>query len=62
MPQFRKNIYTKEIIYFILEIIQTGEKTKKQVIEDYNIPKTTLYKWIEKYTEKSQNHNEQTKL
>jgi hypothetical protein len=50
LPQFRKNIYTKEIIYFILEIIQTGEKTKKQVIEDYNIPKTTLYKWIEKYT------------
>ncbi|WP_419867929.1 transposase [Chryseobacterium sp. CT-SW4] len=49
LPQFRKNIYTKEVIDFILELIHKGEKTKFQVIEEYNIPKTTLYKWIEKY-------------
>ncbi|WBV54115.1 transposase [Chryseobacterium gambrini] len=49
LPQFRKNIYTKEIIEFILELIQNGEKTKHQVIEEYKIPKTTLYKWIIKY-------------
>ena len=49
LPQFRKNIYTKEVIDFILELIETGEKTKHQVIEEYNIPKTTLYKWIHKY-------------
>ncbi|MBB6331771.1 hypothetical protein HNP24_002721 [Chryseobacterium sediminis] len=49
LPQFRKNLYTKEIIDFILELIRTGKKTKKQVIEGYNIPKTTLYKWLEKY-------------
>lgn len=48
MPYFRKNIYTKEVINFILEIIENGEKTKSQIIADYNIPKTTLYKWIEK--------------
>jgi len=46
---FRKNIYTKEIIDFILETINSGEKTKNQVIEEYRIPKTTLYKWISKY-------------
>lgn len=49
LPDFRKNIYTKELIEFILEIIDTGEKTKKQVIEEYKIPKATLYKWISKY-------------
>ena len=49
LPQFRKNIYTKEIIDFILEQISSGEMTKTQVMEKYNIPKTTLYKWISKY-------------
>lgn len=49
LPQFRKNIYTKEIIDFILEQISSGEMTKNQIIERYNIPKTTLYKWISKH-------------
>lgn len=49
LPQFRKNIYTKEIIDFILDSLRTGEKTKKQILDDYGIPKTTLYKWINKY-------------
>ena len=49
LPQFRKNIYTKEIIDFILDALKSGEKTKKQIIDEYKIPKTTLYKWINKY-------------
>ncbi len=49
LPQIRKNIYTKEIIDFILELIATGKKTKAQIIEEYRIPKTTLYKWESKY-------------
>ena len=49
LPQFRKNIYTREIIEFILEELYSGNKTKKQIIEEYRIPKTTLYKWISKY-------------
>ncbi|WP_312089411.1 transposase [Chryseobacterium sp.] len=49
LPQFRKNLYTKEIIDFILEQINLGEMTTNQVIDRYNIPKTTLYKWISKY-------------
>ncbi|MFN1218168.1 transposase [Chryseobacterium kwangjuense] len=49
LPQFRKSIYTVELINFILELIKTGQKTKLEVIEDYRIPKTTLYKWISKY-------------
>ena len=50
LPQFRKNIYTREIIDFILERIQTNEMSKNEVIERYKIPKTTLYKWISKYS------------
>ena len=49
LPRFRKNIYTKEIIDFILEQINTKKMTKTEVMERYGIPKTTLYKWISKY-------------
>ena len=49
LPQFRKNIYTKEVIDFILEQVKTGEMTKIEIMERYRIPKTTLYKWIDKY-------------
>lgn len=49
LPKFRKNIYTKEIIEYILELIKKGNKTKQQIIKEYNIPKTTLYTWIKKY-------------
>ncbi|WP_426482135.1 transposase [Chryseobacterium sp. R2ACT005] len=52
MPRFRKNIYTPEIIQFILELIVSKNKTKQEVMKDYNIPKTTLYKWIAKYQKK----------
>lgn len=51
LPSFRKSLYTKEIIDFILELFNTGQKTKRDIMEQYNIPKTTLYKWIEKYNE-----------
>ncbi|WP_316932466.1 hypothetical protein [Chryseobacterium sp. StRB126] len=49
LPQFRKNIYTKEVIDFILESIEYKEKTKEQIISEYKIPKTTLHNWIKKY-------------
>lgn len=50
-PEFRKNVYTRQVVDFILELINTGEKTKLQILEEYKIPKTTLYKWISKYDE-----------
>ncbi|MEY8759001.1 transposase [Chryseobacterium tongliaoense] len=49
LPQFRKNLYTIEVIRFILESIESGEKTKLQVITEYKIPKSTLHRWITKY-------------
>ena len=48
LPQFRKNLYTKELIDFIVDKIKTDKMTTKQVIENYRIPKTTLHKWLEK--------------
>ena len=49
LPQFRKNIYTKEIIAFILERIDKKEMTVSQVIKEYRIPKTTIHRWLAKY-------------
>lgn len=49
LPQFRKNVYTQEIIDFILERIANKEMSKNEVLEIYRIPKTTLYKWIKKH-------------
>ncbi|GEN69170.1 transposase [Chryseobacterium rhizosphaerae] len=49
LPEFKKSLYTQGIINFILELIESGTKTRKQIIEDYRIPKTTLYTWMKKY-------------
>lgn len=52
LPEFRKNIYTQEIIDYILELIETKKKTIQEIIEEYKIPKTTLYKWVSKFQKK----------
>ncbi|PTT70339.1 MULTISPECIES: recombinase family protein [unclassified Chryseobacterium] len=53
LPSYRKNVYTKEIINFVLELLNSGLKTKTEITEKYKIPKTTLYKWIEKYNSRN---------
>ncbi|MDN3707904.1 transposase [Myroides ceti] len=50
LPVFRKNIYTKEIIDYIVDQISTKKKTIKEVITDYQIPTNTLYRWLKKHT------------
>lgn len=49
LPTFRKNIYTKELISFVLEQVNKGVMKRSEVITEYGIPKTTLYKWLSKY-------------
>lgn len=49
LPKFRKSIYSKDIVDFILEMFLTGAKSKSEIMTEYRIPKTTLYKWIKKY-------------
>lgn len=50
VTQFRKSMYSKEIIMFILEMIEKKEMTTEEVIKKYNIGKTTIYKWKAKYS------------
>ncbi|SDQ15069.1 hypothetical protein SAMN05421664_0752 [Chryseobacterium soldanellicola] len=49
LPQFRKSIYTKEVIDFLVELLQSGEKNMNEIIDEYGIPKTTLHRWTVKY-------------
>jgi len=53
LPSYRKNVYTKEIIDFVLELLNKVQKTRAEIIEEYKIPKTTLYKWIAKYNSRN---------
>ena len=52
LPSFNKNLYTTELIEFIVELVETGEKKPSEIIADYRIPKTTLYKWLKKHKKK----------
>nr|WP_315031700.1 transposase [uncultured Chryseobacterium sp.] len=49
LPTFKKHLYTREIIDFIVDLAENGIKTKKEIMETYRIPKTTLNRWIAKY-------------
>lgn len=48
-PEFTRNLYTKEIIDFVLELLNKGIKSRLEIQQDYNIPRSTLQKWISKY-------------
>lgn len=50
LPRFRKNIYTREMIDFLLELLEKEKKTKRQITDEYGIPYTTLSRWITKHT------------
>ncbi|WP_313376241.1 helix-turn-helix domain-containing protein [Chishuiella sp.] len=49
LPQFKKNIYTIEIIEFVLDIYKNENKTIQEISKEYNIPKNTIRNWINKY-------------
>ncbi|PWN69218.1 transposase [Chryseobacterium phosphatilyticum] len=49
LPQFRKNIYSKEVIDFILELYHTKQMTRMEIIEHYGIPRAAIQRWIYKY-------------
>lgn len=44
--KIRKNMYTQEIKQFIVEQIRNKDIKVKEAIIRYNIPKTTIYKWL----------------
>lgn len=49
LPVFKKNIYTQEVITYLIEMVENGRKTCKQIQNEYNIPSTTVFRWINKY-------------
>lgn len=51
---FRKNLYTPEIIHFILNKLVNQECRPSDIIEKYGIPRTTLYRWKKKWDLKDQ--------
>ncbi|MFV0140879.1 transposase [Empedobacter falsenii] len=49
LPSFRKSVYTKEIIDFVLDLYTTENKKIQEISNEYNIPKNTIHNWIKKY-------------
>jgi len=58
---FRKNLYSPEIIQWLLSKIELKEMSVKDVIKKYNIPKTTIYRWIKKAQKTEQLSNKEKK-
>lgn len=52
LPVFKKNIYTQEVIDYLIELVDSGKMTLKQIQETYNIPQTTVMRWKNKYGKK----------
>jgi len=46
--QFRKNVYSVEIINLVLQQLKDGS-TAAEVRTKYNLPKTTVHNWVKKY-------------
>ncbi len=53
---FKKNIYSPEIIDHILNKLDKKILTVKDIITRYNIPRTTIYRWIKKRDLSKSNH------
>lgn len=49
LPILKKNIYTKEVIAYLIEQVQSGRKTSRDIQREYNIPSTTILRWMNKY-------------
>lgn len=52
LPVLKKNVYTPEVIEYLIELVNSGKKTGSQIQEEYNIPKTTILRWMNKYKNK----------
>ena len=50
---FRKNLYSPDIINWLMIKIDSGELSISEVMSRYKIPKTTIYRWRKKYKSSS---------
>lgn len=61
---FKKKIYTESVKSFILDSLERKDFTISEAITKYNIPKTTIYRWMSKRQNKdgySHNHKPEPK-
>lgn len=49
LPMFKKNIYTHEVIMYLVELVENGHKSARDIQQEYNIPATTILRWVNKY-------------
>ena len=49
LPVFKKNIYTQEVILYLVGLVADGHKTCREIQAEYNIPSTTIMRWYDKY-------------
>lgn len=49
LPVLKKNVYTQEVILYLVELVESGKKTGRQIQKEYNIPATTILRWINKH-------------
>lgn len=52
LPNFRKSLYTREIIDFMLNQYNSGNMSRQEIYQRYKIPKSTFHKWLNKYNNK----------
>lgn len=45
---FRKNLYSSDIVNWLLERIEKEELSVNEIMTKYNIPRTTIYRWIKR--------------
>lgn len=49
LPVLKKNVYTQEVILYLIELVESGKKTGRQIQKEYNIPATTILRWVNKH-------------
>lgn len=49
LPVFKKNIYTHEVIMYLVGLVESGCKSTRNIQDEYNIPSTTVFRWVNKY-------------
>lgn len=49
LPQLKKNVYTQEMIFYLVELVDSGKMTCREIQKKYNIPQTTILRWVNKH-------------
>lgn len=62
LPVLKKNVYTQEVILYLIELVESEQKTGRQIQEEYNIPATTILRWINKHKKVRRNEYKQQTL